>query len=245
VKPSLPRSVDEWFAKACAREPSARFSSARELADGLRAAFEGIVSMPPVLSDSGPRNRLSPPSQSRHDPSEQIGLAATLGQPESSERPALGRSASVAVAVPSSSSAGTTGAGVVNQRSRLFTLALVMFAFGVLAVIGFVSLRSPPGTAAASSGQTTAPSAAEVPQPTDTTQAGAQGGSAPSSDPVAKIEQDAAPIATSTASSKSVHLPNAHAAGRPSATPHASAHVTEAPALSASTHPAPHGDILY
>ena len=59
VNPSLPATIDEWFAKACAREPQKRFSSARELSDAFRAAFEGVVSLPPVhsggMSDSGPR----------------------------------------------------------------------------------------------------------------------------------------------------------------------------------------------
>jgi serine/threonine-protein kinase len=58
VKPALPRAVDTWFAKACAREPAARFASARELADRLRDAFDGVVSLPPIVSspaDSGER----------------------------------------------------------------------------------------------------------------------------------------------------------------------------------------------
>jgi serine/threonine-protein kinase len=60
MNPALPPAVDAWFAKACAREPSQRFSSARELAEGLRAAFEGVVSLAPMtqaMSDSGPRRR--------------------------------------------------------------------------------------------------------------------------------------------------------------------------------------------
>ncbi len=48
--PALPRSIDAWFARACAREPADRFASARELADSLRGAFEGVVSLPPVPS---------------------------------------------------------------------------------------------------------------------------------------------------------------------------------------------------
>ena len=59
VNPNLPPSVDEWFAKACAREPGKRFSTARELSDAFRAAFEGVVSLPPIhsggMSDSGSR----------------------------------------------------------------------------------------------------------------------------------------------------------------------------------------------
>ena len=37
--PGLPRALDAWFAKACARNPSDRFQSARALADELRAAL--------------------------------------------------------------------------------------------------------------------------------------------------------------------------------------------------------------
>ncbi len=60
--PSLPPSVDEWFARACARDPAKRFGSARELADRFRAAFEGVVSLPPVhsgMTDSGSRSASS------------------------------------------------------------------------------------------------------------------------------------------------------------------------------------------
>ena len=64
VSPSLPPSVDAWFAKACARDPAVRFKSAKELAEGLRAAFEGVVSLPPSMSDSGSRG-LSGSSGSR------------------------------------------------------------------------------------------------------------------------------------------------------------------------------------
>ena len=66
--PALPPSVDAWFARACAREPAGRFSSARELADRLRAAFEGVVSLPPVasggaISDSRPASSGSRPTK--------------------------------------------------------------------------------------------------------------------------------------------------------------------------------------
>jgi len=35
INPSLPRAFDDWFAKACARDPKKRFSSVRELARAL------------------------------------------------------------------------------------------------------------------------------------------------------------------------------------------------------------------
>jgi serine/threonine-protein kinase len=52
VDPRLPKELDAWFARACAREPADRFATARELADGLRAALGGLV---PPMSDSGQR----------------------------------------------------------------------------------------------------------------------------------------------------------------------------------------------
>jgi serine/threonine-protein kinase len=64
ANPALPSSVDAWFAQACAREPGKRFASARELADRLRASFEGVVSLPPLpsgMTDSGPRDAQSGP----------------------------------------------------------------------------------------------------------------------------------------------------------------------------------------
>ena len=63
---ALPPSIDEWFAKACARDPARRFGTARELADAFRAAFEGVVSLPPIppgMSDSGSRSAASGPRQ--------------------------------------------------------------------------------------------------------------------------------------------------------------------------------------
>lgn len=39
----LPKSVDLWFQKACAREPNARFATARELAEALAMAVRGEI----------------------------------------------------------------------------------------------------------------------------------------------------------------------------------------------------------
>ena len=35
IKPELPQAFDDWFKKACAREPSARFANAKELAEAV------------------------------------------------------------------------------------------------------------------------------------------------------------------------------------------------------------------
>jgi serine/threonine-protein kinase len=69
VNPALGASVDAWFVHACAREPSSRFSSAKELADAFAQAVSGptslglaktVASVPPpalpVLAASGHRD---------------------------------------------------------------------------------------------------------------------------------------------------------------------------------------------
>lgn len=57
ANPALPEAVDHWFAKACARDAADRFSSAREMAEALRAAWSDTVSLSHVAvnSDSGRR----------------------------------------------------------------------------------------------------------------------------------------------------------------------------------------------
>lgn len=53
--PHLPSDVDIWFAKACAREPSERFSSAKELAEAFAFALSGELSsqvMMPKIADA-------------------------------------------------------------------------------------------------------------------------------------------------------------------------------------------------
>ena len=58
VNPALPKSIDDWFAKACAHDPANRFQTARELADALsvalgeapaRAATDSITSAPRIV----------------------------------------------------------------------------------------------------------------------------------------------------------------------------------------------------
>jgi eukaryotic-like serine/threonine-protein kinase len=46
LRPGLPREVDAWFERALARDPSARFSSAKEMADALDEALENVDRAP-------------------------------------------------------------------------------------------------------------------------------------------------------------------------------------------------------
>jgi serine/threonine-protein kinase len=50
VLPGLPLSFDQWFAKACHRDPAMRFESARELAEALARAVRGAQDAPGVAS---------------------------------------------------------------------------------------------------------------------------------------------------------------------------------------------------
>ncbi|MGZ5967341.1 MAG: serine/threonine-protein kinase [Polyangiales bacterium] len=59
VRSGLPAEMDEWFSRACARDPNLRFQTARELADALDVAARGNPaprvehrSMPPATSGS-------------------------------------------------------------------------------------------------------------------------------------------------------------------------------------------------
>jgi serine/threonine-protein kinase len=120
TNPALPPSVDGWFAKACAHNPADRFSSAKELADSLRAEFEGIVSLPspPTSGDSGQR---SAPAEATRISGGNLPFAKTAldesGPNAKSSDSALGRS-EAGVSVQSAAS---------SQRSSLLLLGGLVF----------------------------------------------------------------------------------------------------------------------
>jgi len=60
---AVPRDFDAWFDRATERDPSRRFSSARELADEFRRVCDTVV-VGAVSSSDGPRGGLSTHSQS-------------------------------------------------------------------------------------------------------------------------------------------------------------------------------------
>ena len=51
--PDLPSAIDGWFAKACARDPQARFGSAKEMAEALSAAASGDAPVPRIVVAPG------------------------------------------------------------------------------------------------------------------------------------------------------------------------------------------------
>lgn len=157
VHPALPPSVDEWFARACAKNPADRFASAKELAEALREAFVGVVSLPPAtsMSDSGSRGRSSDGGTSGErrvevgsgprSASPTFGLAPTIEEPAPAE--ALARSEPGSVVV----GGGSGDAGRRGSRIGLFVLVAAVAAVGTAAI--FVGRRASheeprrPGTA--------------------------------------------------------------------------------------------------
>jgi eukaryotic-like serine/threonine-protein kinase len=137
VKPDLPPAFDDWFAKACAREPGDRFSSAKEMSDALRAVFDGVVSMPRSNDDSGRR------SGPRHTPSgdekSTFALAATA-EDKSGEH---------------------AGARADAARSRLVMLAVAVVLTLAAGIVLFVSVKPP----LANGAPTGAPAASTAPPP--------------------------------------------------------------------------------
>lgn len=82
IDPGLPKALDAWFAKACARQSADRFASARELSNGLREAFsmpiDSRASLPNIgdsLSRSG-RVIIRAPNQTMSQWSDETAHAA-------------------------------------------------------------------------------------------------------------------------------------------------------------------------
>ncbi|HVJ92053.1 MAG TPA: serine/threonine-protein kinase [Labilithrix sp.] len=99
VKPSLPEAVDRWFEKACAREAADRFSSAKEMSDALRMAFEGVVSLAASSTSRPGMESRRASSPARAQPGVDAGTGASARPDLAATEVALGRSeVSVSVA---------------------------------------------------------------------------------------------------------------------------------------------------
>ncbi len=147
--PALPPSVDAWFAKACAREPGQRFRTAREMAEALRASFDGYVSLPPsggAMSDSSGERRVPTPSPSEPSTSKRAPtpteLAATVNQPTPDP------SDPAAANVLARSEGG--GAVVVDERGEgkrgVGKIVVAGVALAALAAAFTLGMRSGPST---------------------------------------------------------------------------------------------------
>jgi serine/threonine-protein kinase len=220
--PALPPSVDAWFARACAREPSARFSSARELSDHLRAAFEGVVSLPPVasggaLSDSGPR----PPSSS-------FVLASTVSTDDPAGDPsALARSEPGRIVVAATERTESSRASGRPPARGKVIVPVIGLAVVTLALAAGWKAREHSETSPASSLAAT-PSASPLPS-----------GEASAPVPVATVTPSAAlPVAPSASASASA-LPRALPVPQPAVVRTSTPAASTKPGPSASAAPAP------
>ena len=151
--PTLPRAVNDWFAKACARNPAARFAGAKELAAALATALGEEVPHGIALDQSGPRG-------------EQMGLADTAEA--SSDRRPSARGTRDGVSAPpqiSPTGAGLSSTGGTAKRDTawrpMLLVAAVALGIGVLATraIG----RHGEGAAPGASGADVSPPPSSVP----------------------------------------------------------------------------------
>ena len=139
--PALPPAVDAWFARACARDPAARFAGAKELAEALARA----------LDEESPRGIALERSAPRLD---QMGLADTAeassgerGPSRSGERSG-GSGAKEAVSAPpnpSATGAGLSSTGGTGKRDAPWRPLALMGVVGVLVVAGFLGGRAVTG----------------------------------------------------------------------------------------------------
>jgi eukaryotic-like serine/threonine-protein kinase len=129
----LPRGFDEWFARACARDPEQRFQSAREASNELRRLLDlsgGEASGPGLASGE---LRPEEPVRPRLD------LLAESVASGVSSRPPFGMSAGAASVAPFGSTAVSSGSGIAPRREQrrgrwvILASALGIVALGLLA----------------------------------------------------------------------------------------------------------------
>ncbi|MDB4996187.1 MAG: Serine/threonine protein kinase PrkC, regulator of stationary phase, partial [Myxococcaceae bacterium] len=125
LDPTLPRALDTWFTRACARDIADRFQSAKEMVDALAAAITGEARTSGVASSSGSRPAVTDPS----------GLAfANTAVVPSSQPMSSDTNAGI------HSEARTGNAASVRTSSRrpliLGAAALVLGAIAAVAVVG-------------------------------------------------------------------------------------------------------------
>ena len=207
--PWLPAAMEPWFQRACAREPAARFGSAQEFADGLRAALDGSV----VRGSALPASAVQPQQVDAllaGNPAHAVSVGTASGMSRSSDR-------SGAVAVP-------------KNRGALVG-ALVLLALGAMALAAVLTFarraRAPEsvaaGTALATSASpalvlpaTSSPAAVSLPEP-------------PAAVPSSSVHEDA-PAAASSAPARPGPASPVHAASARVVNPPAAAVVAPASA---------------
>jgi serine/threonine protein kinase len=169
--PWLPAAMETWFQRACARDPSARFGSAQEFAEALRAASDGTF-----RASALPESVLQQTPGPSGNPAHAVSVGTASGMSRSGDRAA-------AVVVPKS-------------RGALVAVILLLLA-GAIAVAAVLTLgkkdHPPDPVAAAAAITASAPPVVAAPEsaspvaklvepasPTATVSAAATGSVAPS-----------------------------------------------------------------
>ena len=152
----VPLGFDAWFARACNREPSQRFQSARELTEGLREALgiEGPAMMDTpeisVKSEGGPKSSAPPSEGVPTLAGDSVALSSRGSRASESRRRADPDALTMAagpndpdVAAPTEALFGTTQAHLPEPRSNtslVFMVAGAALAAGIVG--GFLFLKT-------------------------------------------------------------------------------------------------------
>jgi serine/threonine protein kinase len=116
--PMLPPAVDDWFAKACARDPGARFSGAKEMAEALARALDEDaprgVSLETSLPGGGDVSALADTAGDPSTPSGRERLAESVSAPPQASPTGAGFSSTGGIGKPARRSTFVVGAGAAG-----------------------------------------------------------------------------------------------------------------------------------
>jgi serine/threonine-protein kinase len=129
VEPALPKALDGWFAKSCARQPADRFQSAREQSSALREAFampiDSRASLPAIGEQLSQSGRVIIRAQNQT-------ASGWNDQTEQTPQPALRDTAFA-----------TSSGSPKTARSKSWIAIAMIAAIGIIAGVGFLLSRPP------------------------------------------------------------------------------------------------------
>jgi serine/threonine-protein kinase len=231
---AVPAAFDAWFAKAVARDIHARFQSAREMAEALRALVEDDAAKSVSGRFSSPmldRAALSNPGfadeHAASAPTLDVGISVSRAALSISTRAGAAAISGAPTVAPGRSAAETMG-GAASPSSRATTrapwkLPLAALAIAALGVAAWLGLRSREATVAARGGDVASPTlaptaAAGPPSAPPVARPTATAAEAPPAQP--RASSSAAPASASVAPAvapPSSVAPRPHASSRPAA----------------------------
>jgi eukaryotic-like serine/threonine-protein kinase len=176
--PWLPEAIEQWFQRACAKEPLERFQSADEMTEALQAAAGG--STPLSKHKSFPEGRIAPETlmgyaapalATVHNEASPAGLSRTQLLPHAAANEP--QSAPVAISIGGESRASATGSEWLpprrNFRPLLIGIGLGLLTVGTVAIL-FKLLSTPaPLPVTASGSASAAPPARAIALPREPT----------------------------------------------------------------------------